>query len=74
MKHQRGLCFVQQWSTEVVWDFDYISEAIACVVSSMYGDLRTIGAGIALLIIAQLFIAGLIVLTLDLDVESFCNF
>jgi protein transport protein SEC61 subunit alpha len=31
----------------------------------MYGDLGTIGAGNALLIIAQLFCAGLIVLTLD---------
>jgi protein transport protein SEC61 subunit alpha len=31
----------------------------------MYGDIGTIGAGNALLIIAQLFIAGLIVLTLD---------
>lgn len=42
-----------------------IGEAIAYVVSGMYGDIGTIGAGNALLIIAQLFIAGLIVLTLD---------
>merc|ERR1712157_160406 len=42
-----------------------IGEAIAYVVSGMYGDLGTIGAGNALLIIMQLFIAGLIVLTLD---------
>ena len=42
-----------------------VGEAIAYVVSGMYGDLGTIGAGNALLIIAQLFFAGLIVLTLD---------
>jgi len=42
-----------------------VGEAIAYVVSGMYGDLGTIGAGNALLIIAQLFCAGLIVLTLD---------
>ena len=34
-------------------------------LSGMYGDLGMIGAGNALLIIAQLFIAGLIVSTLD---------
>ena len=42
-----------------------VGEAIAYVVSGMYGDLGTIGAGNALIIIAQLFCAGLIVLTLD---------
>merc|ERR1711957_498094 len=42
-----------------------IGEAIAYVVSGMYGDLGTLGAGNAILIIVQLFIAGLIVLTLD---------
>jgi len=42
-----------------------VGEAIAYVVSGMYGDLGTIGAGNALLIIVQLFFAGLIVLTLD---------
>merc|ERR1711935_1333083 len=39
-----------------------VGEAIAYVVSGMFGD---IGAGNAILIIAQLFCAGLIVLTLD---------
>lgn len=42
-----------------------IGEAVAYVVSGMYGDLGTIGAGNALLIISQLFFAGLIVLVLD---------
>ena len=42
-----------------------IGEAIAYVVSGMYGDLGTLGAGNAILIIVQLFFAGLIVLTLD---------
>jgi len=42
-----------------------IGEAIAYVVSGMYGDLGTLGAGNAILIITQLFVAGLIVLTLD---------
>merc|ERR1711937_482066 len=40
-------------------------EAIAYVASGMYGDLGSIGAGNAILIIFQLFCAGLIVLTLD---------
>jgi protein transport protein SEC61 subunit alpha len=42
-----------------------IGEAIAYVVSGMYGDLGTLGMGNAILIIVQLFFAGLIVLTLD---------
>jgi len=42
-----------------------IGEAIAYVFSGMYGDLGTLGAGNAILIIVQLFVAGLIVLTLD---------
>jgi len=42
-----------------------VGEAIAYVVSGMYGDLGTIGAGNALLIIIQLFFAGLVVLILD---------
>merc|ERR1711935_247186 len=42
-----------------------IGEAIAYVASGMYGDLSSIGAGNAILIIFQLFCAGLIVLTLD---------
>ncbi len=40
-------------------------EAVAYVVSGMYGDLGTLGAGNAILIIAQLCIAGIIVLILD---------
>uniref|UniRef100_A0A6U2X7N0 Translocon Sec61/SecY plug domain-containing protein n=1 Tax=Entomoneis paludosa TaxID=265537 RepID=A0A6U2X7N0_9STRA len=42
-----------------------IGEAIAYVLSGMYGDVGSIGAGNAILIITQLFCAGLIVLTLD---------
>lgn len=42
-----------------------IGEAIAYVVSGMYGDVREIGVATALLIIAQLFFAGIIVLLLD---------
>jgi protein transport protein SEC61 subunit alpha len=42
-----------------------IGEAIAYVVSGMYGDLGTIGAGNAILIISQLFFAGIIVIILD---------
>jgi len=40
-------------------------EAVAYVVSGMYGDIGTIGLGNALLIITQLFFAGLVVLILD---------
>jgi protein transport protein SEC61 subunit alpha len=42
-----------------------IGEAVAYVVSGMYGDLGTIGAGNAILIITQLFFAGIIVIILD---------
>jgi protein transport protein SEC61 subunit alpha len=42
-----------------------IGEAIAYVVSGMYGDLNTLGAGNAILIILQLFCAGMVVIILD---------
>merc|ERR1712157_624441 len=42
-----------------------LGEAIAYVGSGMYGDIGTIGAGNAILIVIQLFVAGLIVLLLD---------
>lgn len=42
-----------------------VGEAIAYVISGMYGDLSSIGAGNAILIIVQLLCSGLIVLTLD---------
>jgi len=42
-----------------------IGEAVAYVMSGMYGDVRNLGAGNAILIIVQLFFAGIIVLTLD---------
>merc|ERR1711871_475625 len=42
-----------------------IGEAVAYVISVMYGDVRELGAGNAILIILQLFIAGVIVIILD---------
>eukprot|EP00803_Ostreobium_quekettii_P009754 evm.model.scf_182.1 EVM.evm.TU.scf_182.1 scf_182:2643-7301(+) len=42
-----------------------IGEAVAYVVSGIYGDVRTLGATNAILIILQLFIAGIIVICLD---------
>merc|ERR1712061_764266 len=42
-----------------------MGEAVAYVMSGMYGDLRELGAGNAILIIAQLFCAGVIVILLD---------
>lgn len=42
-----------------------VGEAIAYVLSGMYGDLNTLGAGNAILIILQLVAAGFVVLTLD---------
>jgi len=42
-----------------------IGEAVAYVVSGMYGDVRDLGAVNAILIIFQLFVAGLIVICLD---------
>merc|ERR1712087_834400 len=42
-----------------------MGEAVAYVMSGMYGDLRELGAGNAFIIIVQLFFAGVIVLLLD---------
>merc|ERR1712166_747103 len=42
-----------------------IGEAVAYVISGMYGDLQDLGAGNAILIIIQLFFAGVIVIILD---------
>merc|ERR1711939_64755 len=42
-----------------------IGEAVAYVVSGMYGDVKDLGAGNAILIIMQLFFAGVIVIVLD---------
>ena len=42
-----------------------VGEATAYVLSGMYGDVRHLGATIAILLIVQLFFAGIVVLTLD---------
>jgi len=42
-----------------------IGEAVAYVVSGIYGDVRDLGVGNAMLIIIQLFFAGIIVICLD---------
>ena len=42
-----------------------IGEAVAYVVSGMYGPMEQLGYGNAILIILQLFFAGIIVLILD---------
>jgi len=42
-----------------------IGEAVAYVLSGMYGDVKELGAGNAILIIIQLFFAGVIVIILD---------
>merc|ERR1711904_390583 len=42
-----------------------IGEAVAYVISGMYGDVKDLGAGNAALIILQLFVAGVIVIILD---------
>lgn len=42
-----------------------LGEAVAYVMSGMYGDVKDLGAGNAILIIIQLFFAGVIVLVLD---------
>lgn len=42
-----------------------IGQAVAYVLSGMYGDINELGAGNAILIIIQLFFAGIIVLILD---------
>jgi protein transport protein SEC61 subunit alpha len=42
-----------------------VGQATAYVLSGMYGDVKDIGAGNAILIIIQLFFAGIIVLVLD---------
>merc|ERR1712159_361624 len=42
-----------------------LGEAVAYVIAGMYGDVKDIGAGNSLLIIVQLFFAGMIVCNLD---------
>lgn len=42
-----------------------VGQAIVYVLSGMYGEPHEIGAGICLLIVIQLVVAGLIVLLLD---------
>jgi len=42
-----------------------LAEAVAYVMSGMYGELSELGAGNAILIIIQLFISGIIVIMLD---------
>jgi len=42
-----------------------LGEAVAYVVSGMYGDVKDLGAGNAILIILQLFVAGMLVIVLD---------
>merc|ERR1711934_1054591 len=42
-----------------------IGEALAYVLSGMYGDIKELGATNAILIIIQLFVAGVIVIVLD---------
>merc|ERR1711990_1155775 len=42
-----------------------IGEAVAYVISGMYGDVKDLGAGNAILIILQLSFAGVIVIVLD---------
>merc|ERR1712205_222829 len=42
-----------------------VGEAVAYVISGMYGDVRELGAGNSILIILQLFVAGIIVIILD---------
>jgi len=42
-----------------------MGEAVAYVLSGMYGNVRDLGAGNAILIITQLFMAGIIVIILD---------
>lgn len=41
-----------------------IGEAVAYVLSGMYGDVKDLGAGNAILIILQLFVAGIVVIIL----------
>jgi len=42
-----------------------VVQAVAYVVSGMYGDIKDLGSGNAVLIVLQLFFAGLIVVVLD---------
>merc|ERR1719247_2451317 len=42
-----------------------MGEAVAYVMSGMYGSVRELGAGNAIIIISQLFFAGIIVIILD---------
>jgi len=54
-----------QGSQKLVGLIITLVEAVAYVLSGMYGDVKDLGAGNAILIILQLFVAGVIVLVLD---------
>lgn len=42
-----------------------IGEAVAYVVSGMYGDIHQMGSGIAILLVVQLVMGGITVIVLD---------
>merc|ERR1719389_1271486 len=54
-----------QGSQKLVGMLITLGEAVAYVLSGMYGEISELGAGNAILIIIQLFIAGIIVIILD---------
>jgi len=54
-----------QGSQKLVGMLITLGEAVAYVLSGMYGEIADLGAGNAILIIMQLFVAGLIVIILD---------
>lgn len=49
-----------------------IGQSIVYVMTGMYGEPSELGAGVCLLIIIQLFVAGLIVLLLDELLQKVC--
>lgn len=42
-----------------------LAEAVAFVVSGMYGPVSTLGVGNAILIVCQLFLMGVLVILMD---------
>lgn len=59
------LCFCRNGAQKLLGILIAIGEAVAYVLSGMYGPVGQLGVGNAILIILQLFFAGIIVICLD---------
>lgn len=60
-----GTCFCRNGAQKLLGILIAVGEAVAYVLSGMYGSVGQLGVGNAILIIIQLCFAGIIVICLD---------